>query len=70
MGRVTERALVHDIAATYAVPLHRRRQLLGALNVFVPGLPAEGDDGTALRLARIVADCAALGLRNNTSYVQ
>ncbi|MDO0914676.1 ANTAR domain-containing protein [Streptomyces sp. DT2A-34] len=65
----TERALVHDIAATYAVPLRHRRQLLGALNVFVPGLPAEGDDGTALRLAQIVADCAALGLRNNTSYV-
>ncbi|MFJ8533190.1 ANTAR domain-containing protein [Streptomyces sp. NPDC093591] len=66
----TERALVHDIAATYAVPLRRRHQLLGALNVFVPDLPAEGDDGTALRLAQLFADCAALGLQNNTAYVQ
>ncbi|KUL38273.1 GAF and ANTAR domain-containing protein [Streptomyces regalis] len=66
----TERALVHDIAATYAVPVRRRQQLLGALNVFVPGVPAERDTGTALRLAQVIADCAALGLQNNTTYVQ
>ncbi|WP_128428727.1 GAF and ANTAR domain-containing protein [Streptomyces cyaneus] len=66
----TERALVHDIAATYAVPLRRGQRLLGALNVFAPGLPAEDDDGTALRLAQLIADCAALGLQNNTAYVQ
>ncbi|MDF3145928.1 GAF and ANTAR domain-containing protein, partial [Streptomyces sp. T21Q-yed] len=69
----TERALVHGIAATYAVPLRRRQQLLGALNVFVPELPTEDDedaDGAALRLAQLIADCAALGLQNNTTYVQ
>lgn len=69
----TERALVHDIAGTYAVPLRRRQQLLGALNVFVPDLPeegGEGGDGTALRLAQVIADCAALGLQNHAMYVQ
>lgn len=68
----TERALVHDIAATYAVPLLRQRQPLGALNVFVRALPhgTRSDDGATLRLAQLIADCAALGLRNHTSYVQ
>ncbi|WP_328881421.1 GAF and ANTAR domain-containing protein [Streptomyces sp. NBC_00299] len=73
----TERALAHDIATTYAVPLRRRGRLLGALNVF--GAARAGDsrsedsrseDGTALRLAQLLADCAALGLENNTAYVQ
>ncbi|MCF1596761.1 ANTAR domain-containing protein [Streptomyces muensis] len=62
----TERAMVHDIVATYAVPLLRQRQPLGALNVFVRALP----DGATLRLAQLIADCAALGLRNHTAYVQ
>lgn len=68
----TERALVHDIAATFAVPLHRHQQQLGALNVFVRALPdgSPADDGTTLRLAQLIADCAALGLRNHTTYVQ
>ncbi|MFE7269864.1 GAF and ANTAR domain-containing protein [Streptomyces sp. NPDC057623] len=68
----TERALVHDIAATFAVPLRRHRQPLGALNVFVRALPdgSRADDGTQLRLAQLIADCAALGLQNHTTYVQ
>ncbi|MFD3615089.1 GAF domain-containing protein [Streptomyces sp. NPDC058676] len=43
----TERALRHDIVATYAVPLRRRETLLGALNVFVPTPPSSPKDGTA-----------------------
>lgn len=68
----TERALVHDIAATFAVPLCRHRQPLGALNVFVRALPdgSRSDDGTTLRLTQLLADCAALGLQNHTAYVQ
>ncbi len=68
----TERALVHDIAVTFAVPLRRHRQPLGALNVFVRALPdgSSTDDGTRLRLAQLIADCAALGLQNHTTYVQ
>ena len=68
----TERALVHDIAGTFAVPLRRHERLLGALNVFVGTLPAEAspDGGPELRLAQLIADCAALGLQNNTTYVQ
>ncbi|GHH24143.1 GAF and ANTAR domain-containing protein [Streptomyces lanatus] len=60
----TERALAHDIATTYAVPLRRRERMLGALNVFGPA-----DEGT-LRLAQLIADCAALGLENNSTYAQ
>lgn len=41
----TERALRHDIVATYAVPLRRAETLLGALNVFVPTLPERPEDG-------------------------
>ncbi|MFI6011386.1 GAF and ANTAR domain-containing protein [Streptomyces sp. NPDC051243] len=74
----TERALAHDIAGTFAVPLRRHERLLGALNVFVATLPPEtaspddaaSDDGTELRLAQLIADCAALGLQNHTAYVQ
>ncbi|KUO01983.1 GAF and ANTAR domain-containing protein [Streptomyces caeruleatus] len=68
----TERALVHDIAATFAVPLLRDQRPLGALNVFVRALPdgSRSDDGTTLRLAQLIADCAALGLENHTAYVQ
>jgi transcriptional regulator with GAF, ATPase, and Fis domain len=61
----TERALAHDIATTYAVPLRRQERLLGALNVFGPA-----EDDSTLRLAQLLADCAALGLENNTTYVQ
>lgn len=68
----TQRALAHDIAATFAVPLLRHQQPLGALNVFVRALPdgSSHDEGTALRLAQLIADCAALGLENHTAYVQ
>ncbi|MEU6303018.1 GAF and ANTAR domain-containing protein [Streptomyces chartreusis] len=68
----TERALAHDIAVTYAVPLRRRERVLGALNVFGPAVPGGSppDDGTTLRLAQLIADCAALGLENNSTYTQ
>jgi hypothetical protein len=67
----TERALAHDIVTTFAVPLRRHDHLLGALNVFVPTLPDGTPSGDAeLRLAQALADCAALGLLNNTTYVQ
>ncbi|MFI5549931.1 GAF and ANTAR domain-containing protein [Streptomyces sp. NPDC051738] len=74
----TERALAHGIVGTFAVPVRRHERLLGALNVFVAALPAEaappGDtasgDGTELRLAQLIADCTALGLRNHDTYVQ
>ncbi|MGI5375710.1 ANTAR domain-containing protein [Streptomyces sp. CA-251387] len=67
----TERALAHGIEATFAVPLRRHQRLLGALNVFFPAFPdASPGNGTDLRLAQLIADCAALGLQNNTTYVQ
>ncbi|MFG1670694.1 GAF and ANTAR domain-containing protein [Streptomyces sp. Y7] len=71
----TERALAHDIATTYAVPLRRQDRVLGALNVFGaarPGgsPPSPPEDATTLRLAQLIADCAALGLENNSAYVQ
>ncbi|WP_031478464.1 GAF and ANTAR domain-containing protein [Streptomyces bicolor] len=68
----TQRALAHDIAGTFAVPLRRQERLLGALNVFVATLPGEAapDDGTQLRLAQVIADCAALGLQNHAAYAQ
>ncbi|WP_406493211.1 GAF and ANTAR domain-containing protein [Streptomyces sp. NBC_01604] len=77
----TERALRHDIVATYAVPLRRRETLLGALNVFVPTPPSgpggpedsdEPEDGTAqeLLVAQALADAAAVGLQNHRVYSQ
>ncbi|WP_369271274.1 ANTAR domain-containing protein [Streptomyces sp. R11] len=58
----------HDVRGPAAPP----DRLLGALNVFgadrTGGSPSE--HGTTLRLARLLADCAALGLENNTTYVQ
>jgi GAF domain-containing protein len=69
----TERALRHDIAATFAVPLRRRETLLGALNVFVPTLPENDpppeEDGS-VRLAQVLADAAAVGLQNHRVYAQ
>ncbi|MGW6906469.1 GAF and ANTAR domain-containing protein [Streptomyces sp. NPDC054940] len=74
----TERALAHGIVGTFAVPVRRHERLLGALNVFLATLPDEAassgeaasDDGTELRLAQLIADCTALGLRNHDTYVQ
>ncbi|MFF1309107.1 GAF domain-containing protein, partial [Streptomyces sp. NPDC058307] len=69
----TERALRHDIATTFAVPLRCRENLLGALNVFVPALPdtAQDDDVTSgLLVAQALADAVALGLQNRHTYVQ
>jgi len=69
----TERALRHDIAATFAVPLRRRETLLGALNVFVPALPAHHsspEDEWSVRLAQALADGAAVGLHNHRAYTQ
>lgn len=69
----TERALRHDIASTFAVPLRRRETLLGALNVFVPTLPEHTDppeDDWSVRLAQVLADAAAVGLQNHRVYDQ
>ena len=72
----TERALRHDIVATFAVPLRRRETLLGALNVFVPTLPAFTEDDAPpgeipeLQLAQALADAAAVGLQNHRTYAQ
>ncbi|MFI6933346.1 GAF and ANTAR domain-containing protein [Streptomyces sp. NPDC050287] len=69
----TERALRHDILATFAVPLRRHETLLGALTVFVATPPpAPEEDGTAgeLLVAQALADAAALGLRNHHTYDQ
>jgi GAF domain-containing protein len=69
----TERALRHDIASTFAVPLRRRETLLGALNVFVPTLPADhaGPAGrTEVLVAQSLADAAAMGLQNHRAYTQ
>ncbi|MHC3470474.1 ANTAR domain-containing protein [Streptomyces sp. 7R007] len=68
----TERALSHDIAATFAVPLRRRETLLGALNVFVPTMPDSTAEGTApeLQVAQYLADAAAVGLQNHREYTQ
>ncbi|MFE9765638.1 GAF and ANTAR domain-containing protein [Streptomyces sp. NPDC005808] len=69
----TERALRHDIAATFAVPLRRRETLLGALNVFVPTLPEHTtppEDHWSVHLAQALADAAAVGLQNHRVYAQ
>jgi GAF domain-containing protein len=70
----TERALGHDIATTFAVPLRCRENLLGALNVFAPTLPGTGPDDLAvtseLHVAQALADAAALGLQNRHTYAQ
>ena len=69
----TERALSHDIVTTFAVPLRRRENLLGALNVFVPTLPDTGpdDDVTSdVHVAQALADAAALGLQNRHTYTR
>ncbi|KOG36034.1 GAF and ANTAR domain-containing protein [Streptomyces resistomycificus] len=65
----TERALGHDIAATYAVPLRRDETLLGALNVFMPTLPSSPEDsGREVLVAQALADAAAVGLENHRVY--
>ncbi|MGW2524154.1 ANTAR domain-containing protein [Streptomyces sp. NPDC001617] len=54
------------------MPLRRHGQLLGALNVFVPTLPEDEPPtggGTDLRLAPLLADAGAVGLRNHFTYV-
>ncbi|MEV7340861.1 ANTAR domain-containing protein [Streptomyces sp. NPDC093544] len=69
----TERALRHDIAATFAVPLRRRETRLGALNVFVPTLPEHAsppEDHWSVHLAQVLADAAAVGLHNHRLYAQ
>ncbi|MFI8532993.1 GAF and ANTAR domain-containing protein [Streptomyces aquilus] len=78
----TERALRHDIVATFAVPLRRHGTLLGALNVFAPTLPDRtGSPGAAVEggtpasaaevlVAQALADAAAVGLRNHREYTQ
>ncbi|MFF0018756.1 GAF and ANTAR domain-containing protein [Streptomyces sp. NPDC005374] len=68
----TERALRHDIVTTYAVPLRRRENLLGALNVFVPTLPDNppADVAPELHIAQALADAAALGLQNRRTCDQ
>ncbi|NGO12968.1 GAF and ANTAR domain-containing protein [Streptomyces sp. HC44] len=68
----TERALRHDVEATFAVPLRRHETPLGALNVFVPaepGHPAPGGE-TELQLAQVLADAAAVGLTNHRTFTQ
>lgn len=64
----TERALAHDIAATYAVPLRRHQTLLGALNVFVPSGGGAVESG--LPLAQALADAAAVGLQNQRAFTE
>ncbi|WP_405872420.1 ANTAR domain-containing protein [Streptomyces sp. NBC_00005] len=68
----TERALGHDIAGTFAVPLRRRETLLGALNVFVPTLPNGSPHGygSDVLVAQALADATAVGLQNHRSYTQ
>ncbi|WP_431959699.1 GAF and ANTAR domain-containing protein [Actinacidiphila sp. bgisy160] len=53
-------ALERGFRATYAVPLRRRAEVIGALNLFrgVPGDPPGGD----VALARAFADAAAVGI--------
>ncbi|WP_258318841.1 response regulator receiver protein [Streptomyces griseorubiginosus] len=61
----TGQALRHDIVTTFAVPLRRRDQLLGALNVFVPTPPSRHVDAAPeFEVAQALADAAALGLQN------
>ena len=67
----TERALRHDIVTTFAVPLRRRDQLLGALNVFVPAPPSRHvATHPGLEVAQVLADAAALGLQNRRAYTR
>ncbi|TPQ18402.1 GAF and ANTAR domain-containing protein [Streptomyces sporangiiformans] len=68
----TQRALRHDIDATFAVPLRRNGTRLGALNVFVPagGEHPAPDRESGLRLAQVLADAAAVGLTNHRTVAR
>ncbi|NUR42882.1 MAG: GAF and ANTAR domain-containing protein [Streptomyces sp.] len=78
----TERALRHDIVATFAVPLRRHETLFGVLNVFVPTLPdrppppappaADGTPAFAAEVlvAQALADAAAVGLQNHRAFTR
>ncbi|GGV31767.1 GAF domain-containing protein [Streptomyces longisporoflavus] len=64
----TSLALRQGIGMTYAVPLRQRGTLLGALNVFLPVTAKAPQPEGELRLARVIADAAALGLHNHRAY--
>ncbi|MEW2402308.1 GAF and ANTAR domain-containing protein [Streptomyces sp. NPDC046862] len=68
----TERALSHNVTATFAVPLRRGERTLGALNVFVPALPEPPSPQAefAVQLAQLIADAAAVGLANHRAHSQ
>ncbi|MFI6334778.1 ANTAR domain-containing response regulator [Streptomyces sp. NPDC050535] len=69
----TERALRHGIAATFAVPLRHRETPLGALNVLLPALPertSPPEEHGSVRLAQVLADATAVGLRNHRMYAR
>lgn len=70
--RFTERALRHDVAGTFAVPLGRNGSPFGALNVFVRTGPDGGfqGDGSQLAVAQALADAAAVGLQNHRAYTR
>ncbi|MEV3858440.1 GAF and ANTAR domain-containing protein [Streptomyces sp. NPDC050095] len=63
----TAAARRRGIGATYAVPLRRRDDVVGALGVFLSELPWS-DPGLAI--AQTLADMAAVGLHNQRAYAQ
>ncbi|MDG4863158.1 GAF and ANTAR domain-containing protein [Streptomyces sp. T-3] len=62
----TVRARVHDITATYAVPLRLRETVLGALNVFT----GHGRPRAEVELAQALADAATIGLLHQREISQ
>ncbi|MFJ2773395.1 GAF and ANTAR domain-containing protein [Streptomyces sp. NPDC087300] len=65
-----ERADLHGIAGTYAVPLRSGGPTLGVLNVFVPHAPRVDGSRHELRVAQTLARAAAVGLRNHRTHAE
>ncbi|MEU6678341.1 ANTAR domain-containing protein [Streptomyces sp. NPDC046925] len=66
----TALALRQGIGVTYTIPLRQRETLLGALNVFLPEAAKMPRPDQELRLARAIADAAAVGLHNHRAYTE
>ncbi|MFH8288727.1 ANTAR domain-containing protein [Streptomyces sp. NPDC018059] len=65
-----ERAGEHGVTATLTVPLRHRGPVLGVLNVFVSRARGTEHAERELRLLRVLADAAAVGLHNHRTHAR